>query len=221
MNTGAAPKVSQHGMLTTVAWKLGNQTTYALEGSAFVAGQAVQWLRDGLGLIGTAADIEALAMSVPDSGGVVFVPAMAGLGAPHWRPHARGIVRGITGGTTKAHLARACLDGIVLQMVDILEAMSADLGSPLAELRVDGGASANNLLMQRQADLLGVRCVRPKERETTGLGSALLAGLATGIWNSVEEVAQAWSEDRRFDPVGDAQEIAHTRELWKQAVERA
>ncbi len=221
MNTGTTPKTSQHGMLTTVAWKLGGDTTYALEGSAFVAGQAVQWLRDGLGLIGSAADIEALAMSVPDSGGVVFVPAMAGLGAPHWRPHARGIVRGITGGTTKAHLARACLDGIVLQMVDILEAMSADLGAPLAELRVDGGASANNLLMQRQADLLGVRCVRPKERETTGLGSALLAGLAVGIWGSMDEVAQAWSEDRAFSPAGDPKEIAHTRDLWKQAVERA
>jgi glycerol kinase len=221
LNTGAAPKASQHGMLTTVGWRLGGQTTYALEGSAFIAGQAVQWLRDGLGIITTSAEIESLARSVPDSGGVTFVPAMAGLGAPHWRPHARGIVTGITGGTTKAHLARAVLDGIALQLVDILEAMAMDLGAPLAELRVDGGASANDLLMQRQADLLGVPCVRPRQRETTGLGSGLLAGLGIGMWSSTDDVARAWAQDRRFSPSGDATEIAATRLRWRAAIDRA
>jgi glycerol kinase len=221
LNTGSEPTPSRHGMLTTVGWRLQGQTSYALEGSAFVAGQAVKWLRDNLGIIGSAKEIEALAMSVPDSGGVTFVPAMAGLGAPHWRPHAKGILTGITGGTTKAHIARAALDGIVLQMVDILEAMANDLGAPLAELRVDGGAAANDLLMQRQADLLGVPCVRPKVLETTGLGSALLAGIAVGVWGSTDDVASAWTEERRFVPDGDATEIAATRARWKAAVERA
>ncbi len=221
LNTGDAPKASRHGMLTTVGWRLGGKTTYALEGSAFVAGQAVKWLRDNLGVIGSAKEVEALAMSVPDAGGVTFVPAMAGLGAPHWRPEAKGIITGITGGTTKAHIARAALDGIVLQMVDILEAMANDMGAPLAELRVDGGAAANDLLMQRQADLLGVPCVRPKVLETTGLGSALLAGIAVGVWSSTDEVASAWSEERRFTPQGDGDEISGTRARWKAAVERA
>ena len=221
LNTGSEPKTSEHGMLTTVAWRLRGQTTYALEGSAFIAGAAVQWLRDGLGVIKTAAEIEALAASVPDSGGVVFVPALAGLGAPHWRPHARGIVRGITGGTTAAHLARATLDGIVLQIDEILRAMTQDLGAPLAELRVDGGAARNDLLMQRQADLLGVPCVRPQVLETTGLGSALLAGLAVGFWDSPAQVAATWSEQRRFLPAGDADELARTRAGWAAAVERA
>ena len=221
MNTGAEARPSTHGMLTTVAWRLAGQATYALEGSAFVAGQAVQWLRDGLGIISSAAEIEALALSVPDTGGVTFVPAMAGLGAPWWRPHARGILTGITGGTTRAHVARAVLDGIVLQLVDILQAMEKDLGAPLTELRVDGGASVNDLLMQRQADLLGVACVRPQVRETTGLGSALLAGLAIGMWGSPAEVAKTWALDRRFAPKGDAAEIAATRARWAAAVERA
>jgi glycerol kinase len=221
MNSGSRPIPSHHGMLTTVGWTLAGKTTYALEGSAFVAGQAVQWLRDGLGILQSSAEIEALAASVPDSGGVTFVPAMAGLGAPHWRPHARGLLTGITGGTSRAHIARATLDGIALQLVDILEAMSADLGGPLRELRVDGGAAVNNLLMQRQADLLGVRCVRPKERETTGLGSALLAGLAVGMWSSTDEVAQSWSVDRCFEPQGEASEIAATRERWRRAVASA
>lgn len=221
MNTGATPTMSKHGMVTTVGWRVGADTTYALEGSAFIAGQAVQWLRDGLGIIDSSAEVEQLARSVPDSGGVVFVPAMAGLGAPHWRPNARGIITGITGGTTKAHLARATLDGIALQMVDILEAMVADLGAPLAELRVDGGASANDLLMQRQADLLGVPCVRPKQVETTGLGSALLAGIAVGLWASPDEVARAWAQDRRFTPSGVPEEIAATRTRWAAALDRA
>jgi glycerol kinase len=208
-------------MLTTVGWRVKGDVTYALEGSAFVAGAAVQWLRDGLGVIRSADEIEALARSVPDSGGVTFGPALTGLGAPHWRPHARGIVTGLTRGTTRAHLARAALDGIALQIDDILRAMSSDLGRPLAELRVDGGAAANDLLIQRQADLLGVTCVRPTVLETTGLGSGLLAGLAVGIWDSQEEVAQAWAEDRRFTPDGDAAELSATRQRWADAVAKA
>jgi glycerol kinase len=221
LNTGSTITPSEHGMLTTVAWQLGGQPTYALEGSAFIAGAAVQWIRDGLGLIITAAEIAELAAEVPDSGGVIFVPALAGLGAPHWRPHARGIITGITGGTTRAHLARATLDGIGLQLVDILEAMARDLGGPLHELRVDGGASANDLLMQRQADLLGVPCVRPVVRETTGLGSALLAGLATGVWASLDEVATHWGVDRTFEPGGDPAELAATKAAWVEAVAKA
>ncbi|TVQ89539.1 MAG: glycerol kinase [Deltaproteobacteria bacterium] len=221
LNTGDKPVPSEHGMLTTVAWRLGGRPTFALEGSAFIAGAAVQWLRDGLTLIEHAAEVESLAASVPDAGGVVFVPALAGLGAPYWRPHARGLVRGITRGTTKAHLARAVLDGVAHQLVDILGAMAADLGGALQEMRVDGGASANALLMQRQADLLGVPCVRPVVRETTGLGSGLLAGLATGFWGSLDEVADSWSVDRRFEPSGDADEIARAREAWLAAVEIA
>lgn len=219
LNTGTEPRPSAHGMLTTLAWQLGDERTYALEGSAFIAGAAVQWLRDGLGIIRSAPEIEALATSVPDSGGVTFVPALAGLGAPHWRPEARGIIRGITGGTTKAHLARATLEGIALQLVDILGAMANDLGAPLAELRVDGGAAANDLLVQLQADLLSVPCVRPQVLETTGLGSALLAGLATGVWDSPDQVRQAWSEDRTFAPSG----VDHSAlvERWNAAVERA
>jgi glycerol kinase len=221
MNTGTEPKASTHGMLTTVGWRVGGATTYALEGSAFIAGQAVRWLRDGLGLIGQANEIESLARQVPDSGGVTFVPALSGLGAPHWRPHARGTITGITGGTTKAHLARATLDGIALQIDDILRAMVADLGAPLAELRVDGGAAANDLLMQRQADLLGVTCVRPRVIETTGLGSALLAGLAVGVWNDTDAVSRTWAEERRFVPSGDAAELAATRARWAAALEKA
>jgi glycerol kinase len=221
LNTGDTPVPSNQGMLTTVAWRLDGKTTYALEGSAFIAGAAVQWLRDGLGLFEDAAEIEALAASVPDSGGVTFVPALAGLGAPHWRPNARGVITGITGGTTKAHLARATLDGIALQIDEILSAMSQDLGAPLGELRVDGGAARNNLLMQRQADLLEVTCIRPQVLETTGLGSALLAGLATGVWSSPNEVSTAWTEQRRFAPSGDIAELSGLRARWAAAVERA
>jgi glycerol kinase len=221
MNTGDTPKASTNGMLTTIGWRRAGTTTYALEGSSFVAGAAVQWLRDGLGVIARAADIEALAASVPDTGGVTFVPALTGLGAPHWRPDARGLVSGITRGTTRAHLARAALEGIALQIDDILAAMSADLGAPLTELRVDGGAAANNLLMQLQADLLGVPCVRPRVIETTGLGSALLAGLAVGIWSDPAEVAAAWAEDRRFTPSGDATALAATRARWAEAIAKA
>ncbi|MFT4626916.1 MAG: glycerol kinase [Myxococcota bacterium] len=221
MHTGDTPTPSEHGMLTTVAWRLGDRTEFALEGSAFIAGAAVQWLRDGLGIVTTASEIEALARSVPDSNGVTFVPALSGLGAPHWRPDARGILTGITGGTTRAHIARATLDGIALQIDDILRSMSQDLGQPLAEVRVDGGAARNDLLMQRQADLLGVPCVRPEVLETTGLGSALMAGLATGFWTDLNDVRRAWTEERRFEPKGDAEELAATRKRWADAVAKA
>ena len=221
MNTGDTPVPSEHGMLTTVGWQLGGETTYALEGSAFVAGAAVQWLRDGLGFFADAAEVESLAATVPDTGGVVFVPALTGLAAPHWRPEARGVITGLTRGTTRAHIARAALDGIAMQIDEILRAMSADLGAALTELRVDGGASANDLLMQRQCDLLGVPCIRPVVKETTGLGSALLAGIAAGIWSSTEQVAQAWSQEKRFTPAGDPAELGATREAWAAAVAKA
>ncbi|MEC7239596.1 MAG: glycerol kinase GlpK [Myxococcota bacterium] len=221
LNTGSKKVYSDNGMLTTVAWKLGNEVTYALEGSAFIAGAAVQWLRDGLQIIQSAPEIEPLARSVEDSGGVVFVPALAGLGAPHWRPEARGLISGITGGTTRAHLARATLEGIALEIGDILVAMTRDLGGPLTELRVDGGAAKNDLLMQLQADVLETRCVRPTQLETTALGSAFLAGLAVGLWESPRAVGEAWATERSFtaemDPV--SRDTLLTR--WKTAVERA
>ena len=221
MNTGAEKVYSDNGMLTTVGWNVDGQVSYAIEGSAFIAGAAVQWLRDGLGIIASAGEIEALARSVPDAGGVHFVPAFAGLGAPHWNPHARGAITGITGGTTKAHLARAALDGIAFQIADILDAMSSDLGAPLAQLRVDGGAAKNDLLMQTQADLVAATCVRPRQLETTALGSGFLAGLAVGVWDSPEAVSQAWAEDRRFEPTL-AQDALNTRKAaWSAAVERA
>jgi glycerol kinase len=186
----------------------------------------VQWLRDGLGILTDAAESATLAATVPDSGGVIFVPALTGLGAPHWNPDARGLLTGITRGTTRAHLARACLDGIALQVDDVLSAMSRDLAAApgarqVAELRVDGGAAANDVLLQRQADLLGVDCVRPTVLETTALGSALLAGLATGVWSSEAEVAEAWSEERRFRPAGDPAELRSTRAAWASAVAKA
>ena len=218
LNTGADKVYSDNGMLTTVAWQVDGVTSYAIEGSAFIAGAAVQWLRDGLGIISSASEVEGLAASVPDSGGVVFVPALAGLGAPHWRPEARGLLSGVTGGTTKAHVCRAVLEGIALQIGDILRAMSADLGAPLAELRVDGGAARNDLLMQLQADVLGTRCVRPRQLETTALGSAFLAGLAVGVWDSPDQVSEAWAEDRVFEPRGDASALMAD---WARAVERA
>lgn len=221
VNTGETPCESAHGLLTTVAWRLGDKTTYAIEGSAFIAGAAVQWLRDGLGLLGDAAEIEALAGSVQDSGGVVFVPALAGLGAPHWRQDARGAFFGITRGTTQAHFARAVLDGIALQIADILGAMAEDLGAPLVGLRVDGGASKNNLLMQFQSDVLNIPIVRPAMVETTALGAAFLAGLAVGIWSDLDEIRATWREDRRFSPTMADDDVAGYLARWKRAVERA
>ncbi len=221
LNTGERPVPSKNGLLTTVAWQIGGQTTYALEGSTFIAGAMVQWLRDGLGIIQSASEIESLARSVPDSGGVVVVPALAGLGAPHWRPDARGLISGLTRGTTKAHLARAVLEGIALQIVDLLGAMQKDAGMPLRVLKVDGGAAANDLLMQYQADLLGTEIVRPKLVETTALGAALLAGLAVQVWKTKDEAKRAWTEDRRFTPSLDKAVVADHLARWNKAVERA
>src|SRR5688572_30643726 len=199
MNTGDTPVASKSGLLTTVAWKLASgELRYALEGSAFIAGAAVQWLRDGLQFFASASEVEALAASVPDSGGVIVVPAFTGLGAPHWRPEARGLITGLTRGTTKAHLARAALEGIALQNVDILRAMERDSGRALGILKVDGGASANDLLMQFQSDVLGVTISRPQMVETTALGAAFLAGLGAGVWKSKDEIRRTWKEDRRF-----------------------
>ncbi len=221
MNTGTWPVISQRGLLTTVGWRLNGVVTYALEGSAFIAGAAVQWLRDGLGIIQSASEIEALAASVPDSGGVVFVPALAGLGAPHWRPDARGLFTGLTRGTTRAHIARAVLEGVSLQICDILGAMAADAGRPLTELRVDGGAARNDLLMQFQADVLGVRCVRPTVLETTALGAAFLAGLGAGFWSSPEAITEAWAEDRAFAPTMEDSAAEAHRAAWAAAVQKA
>ena len=221
MNTGGAPVASRHELLTTPAWRIGDSTTYALEGSVFVAGAVVQWLRDGLGLIRSAADVEALAASVPDSGGVVLVPAFTGLGAPHWDPYARGALVGITRGTTAGHLARAALEGIAFQVADVLAAMEADSGVPVAELRVDGGAAVNDLLMQLQADLARVPVVRPRVQETTALGAAYLAGLATGVWKDTNDIAAHWQVERTFEPALDRGRAADLRTRWSRAVERA
>ena len=198
MNTGTKPIASKNKLLTTVAWRIGERTEYALEGSIFIAGAVVQWLRDGLGIIRSSADVETLASRVPDTGGVFLVPAFAGLGAPHWDQYARGTIVGITRGTNVSHIARAALEGIAFQVVDVLKAMEADAGIRLKELRVDGGACANDLLMQMQADLLGVPVVRPKISETTALGAAYLAGLAVGYWQTQSEIAEQWRADRRF-----------------------
>jgi glycerol kinase len=219
-NIGSRPLKSRHGLLTTVAWKL-EQPTYAFEGSAFIAGAAVQWLRDGLQMINAAPEIEPLAALVPDSGGVVFVPALTGLGAPHWRPDARGAFLGMTRGTTRAHLARAVLEGIALQNHDIMRAMEEDLGERLSVVRVDGGAAANDLLMQLQADLLQTTIRRPKQLETTGLGAAFLAGLGTGFWADTTEVRKAWHLEREFEcnPDNPQREILLTQ--WGDAVHKA
>ncbi len=198
MNTGEKPARSKTRLLTTIAWKLDGRTTYALEGSVFVAGAAVQWLRDGLRMIKASSDIEALAAQVESSDGVVLVPALVGLGAPHWRPEARGIISGITRGTTAAHIARATLEAIALQNYEIIKAMESDSGLKLRQLRVDGGASANDLLMQIQADLIRRDIVRPKLIETTALGAAFLAGLAVGYWPDVKAIARAWKKDKTF-----------------------
>ncbi len=221
MNVGRQPVASKHQLLTTVGWRIGANTDYAFEGSVFIGGAVVQWLRDGLGIISSSADVEALAASVPDSGGVYLVPAFTGLGAPHWDQYARGLVAGITRGTTKAHLARAALEGIAFQVADVLDVMKADSGVTLDELRVDGGAAANGLLMQFQADILGVPVARPKVIETTALGAAFLAGLAVGFWSSPADLRHAWEIDRRFEPHMSADEAASRRRRWTKALERA
>ena len=221
MQTGPDAKPSDHGLLTTIAWDLGWGAEYALEGAIFVTGAAVQWLRDGLGIIREAADVESLAASVRDSGGVVFVPALAGLGAPHWDQGARGTIVGLTRGSTAAHIARAVLEAIAYQTRDVLDAMTGDAGIALTELRVDGGASQNDLLMQTQADTLGVPVVRPQNTETTALGAAFLAGLAVGFWTSQDDVKAVWREDRRFDPAVTAVDRDTGYAGWQRAVERA
>ena len=220
LNTGEKPVKSENNLLTTIAWKIGDKINYALEGSIYVGGSVVQWLRDGLCCIKSSSEIEELAASVPDSGGVFFVPALTGLAAPYWDQHARGTIIGITRGTTTAHIARAALDGIAFQTYDIARAMAKDMGAPLTELKVDGGASRNNLLMQYQANLLGIKVVRPKITETTALGAAYLAGLAVGFWKDLEEIKQQWQVERTFEPVPDNEEIAAAKQGWADAVRR-
>ena len=221
MNTGKSPMDSKNQLLTTVAWQRNGVTDYALEGSIFVAGALVQWLRDGLGIIKTASEVEALAESVPDTGDVYLVPALAGLGAPHWDQYARGTIVGITRGTTAGHIARAALEGIAFQVADVVKAMEGDSGIPLTELRVDGGATANNLLMQIQADILGVPVVRPKITETTALGAAFFAGLAVGYWSSPDEITELWQEERRFEPAMAPEERDRRLARWQKAVGRS
>jgi glycerol kinase len=220
LNTGDTPVASERGLLTTVAWQLDGAATYAVEGSVFIAGAVVQWLRDGLGIIGSAAETEALAESVSDAGGVYLVPAFTGLGAPYWDPYARGLLVGLTRGTTKAHIARAALEGIAYQNRDVLDAMAQESGAPLAALRVDGGAAANNFLCQFQADVLNVEVLRPAVTETTGMGAAFLAGVGAGLWKT-SDLASRWRLDRRFAPSAASTGRAAGYAGWRRAVERA
>lgn len=219
MNIGNEAKLSKNNLLTTVAWKINGETTYALEGSIFIAGAVVQWLRDGLGIIKTAADIENLATQVPDTGGVYFVPAFAGLGAPYWDSNARGTIVGLSRGTTSSHLARAAIESIAYQTADVLKAMEGDAGVKIKELRVDGGATANNILMQFQSDLLGCKVIKPKIVETTALGAAYLAGLAVGFWKDVNEIQQLWEIDQDFEPASPSPEQEKGFKEWKRAVD--
>jgi len=221
LNTGETAITSKSNLLTTIAWQLDGKVTYALEGSIFIAGAVVQWLRDGLGLIQSSSEIEVLAQTVTDNGGVFLVPAFAGLGAPHWDPFARGTITGLTRGTSAGHLARAALESIAYQTADVLEAMEADSGIAIAELRVDGGATVNDPLMQFQADILGVPLVRPKVWETTALGAAYLAGLATGFWAGADELQTQWQRQRTFQPGMAKEKAAELRRVWRKAVERA
>lgn len=221
MNTGRDAVASQHGLITTIAWKLGDEVTYALEGSIFIAGAAVQWLRDGLGLVASAAETEQLAASLASNDGVYFVPAFVGLGAPYWDSDARGLLIGLTRGTTRAHLARAALEGMAYQTRDVLTAMQADSGVPLSTLKVDGGATANNWLVQFQADMLGVPVQRPVVQETTALGAAYLAGLAVGYWQDLADLQQNWVLDREFNPSCDREAANHCYAAWQDAVTRS
>jgi glycerol kinase len=220
-STGNRAAASTHRLVSTVAWKIGGATHYALEGSVFVGGAVVQWLRDGLGIIRTSSEVEALANSVPDNGGVYFVPAFVGLGAPHWDSYARGAIFGLTRGSTAAHIARAALESIAYQVADLMDAVQTDTGTPLTELRVDGGASANNALMQFQADILGVPVVRPSMTETTALGAALLAGLATGIWKDLQALSTLPQEHSRFDPRMSRPNAEDLRQRWNEAISRS
>jgi glycerol kinase len=220
MNSGEKPIMSSNNLLTTVAWKIGETVNYALEGSIFVAGSVVQWLRDGLGIIRSAKEVEELATSVPDNGGVYFVPALTGLGAPHWDQYAKGSIYGITRGTTAGHIARAALEGIAFQTMDIVQAMEKDAGCPLKELKVDGGATANNLMMQFQADILGTSVIRPQVTETTALGAAYLAGLAVGYWDSIDHIKSQWGVEKEFTPQADAETVEALKEGWADAIRR-
>ncbi len=218
MNTGEKPILSKNNLLTTIAWKIGNTVNYALEGSIFVGGSVVQWLRDGLGIIRSSSEVEALAASVPDNGGVYFVPALTGMGAPYWDQYAHGTICGLTRGSTAAHIARAALEGIAFQTMDIVDAMAKDAGMRLAELKVDGGASRNNLMMQFQADILGTSVIRPQVTETTAMGAAYLAGLAVGFWGSLDEIKQQWKAERTFIPsLGDTSAL---KAGWADAINR-
>ncbi|MDO4210688.1 MAG: glycerol kinase GlpK [Bacteroidales bacterium] len=221
MNTGKEAILSKNNLLTTIAWKLGDEVTYALEGSIFVGGSCVQWLRDGLKIIQNSGEVEGLATSVDDNAGVYFVPALTGLGAPYWDPHAKGTITGITRGTTTAHIARAALEGIAFQTMDIVNAMQKDAGIPLGSLKVDGGASRNNYMMQFQADILGTNVVRPTCVETTAKGAAYLAGLAVGFWGSIDEIREQWGVDRTFTPVATASKVNELKAGWADAVGRA
>jgi len=218
MNTGEKPILSKNNLLTTVAWKIGDTVNYALEGSIFVGGSVVQWLRDGLGIIRSSSEIEALATSVPDNGGVYFVPALTGMGAPYWDQYAHGVICGITRGTTAAHIARAALEGIAFQTMDIVAAMERDAGMRLANLKVDGGASRNNLMMQFQSDILGTDVIRPEVTETTAMGACYLAGLAVGYWNSLDDVKRQWKAERVFSP--SEADMSGVKAGWKDAISR-
>jgi glycerol kinase len=218
MNTGTKAIASKNNLLTTIAWKIGNEMEYALEGSVFIAGAVVQWLRDGLKIIRTSKEVEELSADVPDTGGVYLVPAFAGLGAPHWNQHARGTVFGLTRGTTNAHIAKAALDSIAFQTYDVLKSMEADAGISITELRVDGGATVNNALMQFQSDILNCKVVRPKITETTALGAAYLAGLAVGYWKNIDEIQEQWQADKNFSPVLSEEKRNELLKGWQRAV---
>ncbi|MBO4557921.1 MAG: glycerol kinase GlpK [Bacteroidales bacterium] len=218
MNTGGKPIISKNNLLTTIAWKIGETVNYALEGSIFVGGSVVQWLRDGLGIIRSSSEVEALASSVPDNGGVYFVPALTGMGAPYWDQYAHGVICGITRGTTAAHIARAALEGIAFQTMDIVGAMERDAAMRLSELKVDGGASRNNLMMQFQSDVLGAKVVRPEVTETTALGACYLAGLAVGYWRTLDEIKRQWKAERIFAPTGA--DMTPAKAGWKDAISR-
>lgn len=220
MNSGERPILSANDLLTTVAWKIGDKVNYALEGSIFVGGSVVQWLRDGLGIIRSSSEVEALAASVPDNGGVYFVPALTGLGAPYWDQYAKGCIYGITRGTTAAHIARAALEGIAFQTMDIVNAMQKDSGVRLKELKVDGGASRNDLLMQFQSDILGVQVIRPSVTETTALGAAYLAGLAVGYWENIDSIKTQWSAEKSFIPSASDDFVRAEKDGWADAVAR-
>ncbi len=221
MNTGEKPFISKNNLVTTIAWQIKGRTWYALEGSIFIGGAVVQWLRDGLGIIKSSSDVEALASSVEDSGDLYLVPGFTGLGAPHWDQYARGLMVGISRGTTSAHIARAALEGIAYQSMDVINVMKKDTGLDVKELRVDGGASANNLLMQFQSDIINTPVARPRIIETTALGAAYLAGLATGFWDSIDEIKQQWQLDKKFEPLLSDEETKVRKQKWANAVSRA